>query len=241
MRVPFPPGGSRDPSWGRRYGEDPARAGRFGTEAGRGPCGSGGESAGSGARTSTRGSGEHRAREGARSSVTGGPGGAAGRAPTCRIGVCPEALLRHPRRSAPVSPAWPCEGVTHRRETPYLEAFAWLGPRASRRARGATFTVSNTNDGGPGSLRQAILDTNAAVVADHIASNWAYIAVAVDPAGLQLALTTSVSEHDFAFWKRRLPGSRVHSVEEAIGPPLPLWGKRAFTIGVDRRRSPLRP
>ncbi len=36
-------------------------------------------------------------------------------------------------------------------------------------ARGATFTVTNTNDSGAGSLRQAILDANAAAGADDIA------------------------------------------------------------------------
>jgi hypothetical protein len=38
-------------------------------------------------------------------------------------------------------------------------------------ARAATFTVTNTNDSGPGSLRQAILDANAAPGADTIAFN----------------------------------------------------------------------
>ena len=35
-------------------------------------------------------------------------------------------------------------------------------------ARAASFTVSNTNDSGPGSLRQAILDANATAGADVI-------------------------------------------------------------------------
>src|SRR6266511_3479784 len=38
-------------------------------------------------------------------------------------------------------------------------------------APAATFTVTNTNDSGPGSLRQAILDANAAPGADTIAFN----------------------------------------------------------------------
>jgi hypothetical protein len=38
-------------------------------------------------------------------------------------------------------------------------------------ARAATFTVTNTGDSGPGSLRQAILDANAAPGADAIAFN----------------------------------------------------------------------
>lgn len=38
-------------------------------------------------------------------------------------------------------------------------------------ATGATFTVTNTNDAGPGSLRQAIIDANAASGADTIAFN----------------------------------------------------------------------
>ena len=38
-------------------------------------------------------------------------------------------------------------------------------------ARGATFTVTNTNDSGAGSLRQAILDSNAAAGADTIDFN----------------------------------------------------------------------
>ncbi len=37
--------------------------------------------------------------------------------------------------------------------------------------RAATFTVLNTNDSGPGSLRQAILDANATPGADTIAFN----------------------------------------------------------------------
>ncbi len=35
-------------------------------------------------------------------------------------------------------------------------------------AAAATFTVTNTNDSGPGSLRQAVLDANAAAGADNI-------------------------------------------------------------------------
>jgi putative cofactor-binding repeat protein len=42
---------------------------------------------------------------------------------------------------------------------------------AADTARAATFTVTNTNDSGPGSLRQAILDANAAAGADTIAFN----------------------------------------------------------------------
>lgn len=38
-------------------------------------------------------------------------------------------------------------------------------------ARGATFTVTNTNDAGPGSLRQAILDANASAGLDTIDFN----------------------------------------------------------------------
>ena len=41
----------------------------------------------------------------------------------------------------------------------------------ARLASAATFTVTNTNDSGPGSLRQAILDANGAVGADTIAFN----------------------------------------------------------------------
>ncbi len=37
-----------------------------------------------------------------------------------------------------------------------------------RVARAASFTVTNTDDSGPGSLRQAILDANAAAGADTI-------------------------------------------------------------------------
>src|SRR5262245_34685828 len=52
-------------------------------------------------------------------------------------------------------------------------------PRAARlrveplegRALPAVFTVVNTNDAGPGSLRQVILDSNAAPGADTIAFN----------------------------------------------------------------------
>src|SRR6187549_58231 len=36
-------------------------------------------------------------------------------------------------------------------------------------AAAATFTVTNTNDSGPGSLRQALIDANAAAGADDIA------------------------------------------------------------------------
>ena len=48
-----------------------------------------------------------------------------------------------------------------------LSGFAAL-PRA---ASGATITVTNTNDSGPGSLRQAVLDTNLDSLADTIAFN----------------------------------------------------------------------
>jgi hypothetical protein len=42
---------------------------------------------------------------------------------------------------------------------------------AALQASAATFVVTNTNDSGPGSLRQAILDANADAVADQIAFN----------------------------------------------------------------------
>jgi len=42
---------------------------------------------------------------------------------------------------------------------------------AGRTGLGATFTVTNTNDSGPGSLRQAILDANGTAGADLIAFN----------------------------------------------------------------------
>src|SRR5574338_1444983 len=46
-----------------------------------------------------------------------------------------------------------------------IALFVWLGTGA---AVGATFTVINTNDSGPGSLRQAILDANANAGLDTI-------------------------------------------------------------------------
>jgi hypothetical protein len=46
---------------------------------------------------------------------------------------------------------------------------------------GASFAVTNTNDGGPGSLRQAITDANASPGADIIEFNLAY------PATIHLA------------------------------------------------------
>src|SRR2546426_7048242 len=42
---------------------------------------------------------------------------------------------------------------------------------AGRTSLATTFTVTNTNDSGPGSLRQAILDANATAGADLIAFN----------------------------------------------------------------------
>jgi len=46
--------------------------------------------------------------------------------------------------------------------------FATVG---GTRAYAATFTVTNTNDSGPGSLRQAITDANASLGLDTIAFN----------------------------------------------------------------------
>ena len=46
-----------------------------------------------------------------------------------------------------------------------------LGPRPAPVVYASTFTVTNTNDSGPGSLRQAILDSNANPGADLIAFN----------------------------------------------------------------------
>jgi hypothetical protein len=48
---------------------------------------------------------------------------------------------------------------------------AWILGVAATALPGATYTVTNTNDSGPGSLRQAILDANASPGADTIAFN----------------------------------------------------------------------
>ena len=47
-----------------------------------------------------------------------------------------------------------------------LSALLFIFPAID--AAAATFTVTNTNDSGPGSLRQAVLDANAAMTADSI-------------------------------------------------------------------------
>src|SRR5262249_24749921 len=65
-------------------------------------------------------------------------------------------LARRPRphrRRKPVCPPPPCGGV-HR----FGLRFEWLEDRTVL----STFTVTNTDNSGPGSLRQAILDSNAA-------------------------------------------------------------------------------
>jgi len=48
---------------------------------------------------------------------------------------------------------------------------AWILGVAGPALSATTFTVTNTNDSGAGSLRQAILDANAAAGADTIAFN----------------------------------------------------------------------
>src|SRR5690242_6560064 len=49
-----------------------------------------------------------------------------------------------------------------------MKPLALLGWLASATLAAATFTVTNTNDSGAGSLRQAILDANATAGADTI-------------------------------------------------------------------------
>lgn len=58
-------------------------------------------------------------------------------------------------------------------------------------AEAATFTVSNTNDSGAGSLRQAILDANAAAGADTIAFNIAAAGIQTITPATTLPLITS--------------------------------------------------
>ena len=60
---------------------------------------------------------------------------------------------RHHRRRTPVSPSPPRGGVRR-----IVLRFEWLEDRTVL----STFTVTNIGDSGPGSLRQAILDSNAA-------------------------------------------------------------------------------
>ena len=84
--------------------------------------------------------------------------------------------LRHPRPEAAPRPR-PRRPARRRRLAPLLAAAllsahltlpdaAWR--LAAPTARAANFTVTNTNDSGPGSLRQAILDANANAGADVI-------------------------------------------------------------------------
>ncbi len=54
---------------------------------------------------------------------------------------------------------------------PRPAALAWVLGFVATALPAATFTVTNTNDSGPGSLRQAILDANASPGADTIAFN----------------------------------------------------------------------
>lgn len=51
---------------------------------------------------------------------------------------------------------------------PFLCAFLFCVPGATLPARAATFSVSNLNDSGPGSLRQAVVDANSATGDDVI-------------------------------------------------------------------------
>ncbi|MDQ3115254.1 MAG: hypothetical protein M3Q86_01360 [Verrucomicrobiota bacterium] len=57
-------------------------------------------------------------------------------------------------------------------------------------ASAATFTVTNTNDSGPGSLRQAVLDSNAAATADNIVFDPAVFGT---PQTISLATVISIS------------------------------------------------
>src|SRR5687768_193060 len=66
----------------------------------------------------------------------------------------------HPRRS-PMLPTWSARRSPRPRFHPRVE-------RLDDRLAPAVFTVLNTNDSGPDSLRQAILDTNATPGADEI-------------------------------------------------------------------------
>src|SRR5438093_924204 len=87
-------------------------------------------------------------------------------------------LLRSWQPQGSNSPASPPRRRARRAHTPRLEAL-------EDRTAPAVFTVSNVNDSGPGSLRQAILDADAGPGGDTIAFN-------VNGGGVQTIQPTSV-------------------------------------------------
>ena len=102
-------------------------------------------------------------------------------------------------------------------EPPLASALRWwllcLGLAMAAATHAATFVVTNTNDAGPGSLRDAIEKANAAQGADTITFNIA--GTGPHTIGLTYALPTITSPLNIDGYSQ--PGSRQNSSTPASG------------------------